>query len=208
MDQGQHVLKFGTKIRYYSWLGTDSKDYMGLWNFNGQNTRESRRARTGTGDSLCGLDAWPPRPAPIAGILPIRSAGTTLRGTSLLQDDIKVTPRLTLNLGLRYEYTPWPQRLPRPDRHLRRHAGTADYCRERDQGIDLDAQPAARVAYGYLKDLIQTSQRGRAAILDHRSGQEPVGAAIRLRVAALRRDYSAARRLRDLLSKASIRTAA
>ena len=36
--KGRHVVKFGGKMRHYQWLGTDSKNYMGNWTFNGQNT--------------------------------------------------------------------------------------------------------------------------------------------------------------------------
>ena len=54
--KGKHVFKFGTKIRYYSWLGTDSKDYMGSGHFNGQNTENpaspARHRRL-----VCGLGA-------------------------------------------------------------------------------------------------------------------------------------------------------
>ena len=48
--KGRHVVKWGLKMRHYQWLGTDSKNYMGNWTFNGQNT-ENPASPTGSGDA-------------------------------------------------------------------------------------------------------------------------------------------------------------
>ena len=45
------MVKFGVKMRHYQWLGTDSKNYMGNWTFNGQNT-ENPASPTRTGDAF------------------------------------------------------------------------------------------------------------------------------------------------------------
>lgn len=153
--KGQHVIKFGTKIRYYQWLGTDSKTYAGLWNFNGQNT-ENPASPTRTGD---GMADWALGfPATGNRGYPSDTFGGDSRAWHLfLQDDIKLAKRLTLNLGLRYEFTPWMS-------PYRGQTGTFDGTQARPiivagktKDIDLGAQPGARTAYGYLKDLIQTS---------------------------------------------------
>ena len=103
--KGRHVFKFGTKIRYYSWLGTDSKEYMGLWNFNGQ-TQRTLPVTSGTGDSfadwMLGLPSSANRAYPSDTF-----GGDYTAWHFFVQDDIKLTSRLTLNVGLRYEYTPF-----------------------------------------------------------------------------------------------------
>ncbi|MGH9658297.1 MAG: carboxypeptidase regulatory-like domain-containing protein, partial [Bryobacteraceae bacterium] len=154
--RGNHVIKFGGKLRYYQWLGTDSKTYAGLWSFTGQNTENpASPARTGDvfADWVLGLPATGNRGYP----------SDTFGGDSnswhlFLQDDFKVSNRLTLNIGLRYEFTPWMS-------PYRGQTGTFDGTKSRPiivasktgAEIDLGAQPAARTAYGYLKDLIQTN---------------------------------------------------
>lgn len=153
--KGRHVFKFGTKIRHYSWLGTDSKSYMGLWNFNGQNT-ENPAASAGSGepfaDWMLGL------PSSVTRAYPSDTFGGSFTAWHFFaQDDIRVSNRLTLNLGVRYEYTPFATA-------FRGQTGTFDGTQarpiivaSRTSEVDLDAQPAARTAYGYLRDLIQTS---------------------------------------------------
>ena len=153
--KGRHVFKFGTKIRRYSWLGTDSKQYMGLWTFNGQNTENPANA-SGTGDSFADWILGLPSAANRA--YPSDTFGGAYTGWHFFaQDDIKVSTRLTLNVGLRYEYTPFSTA-------YRGQTGTFDGTQARPiivasktNQIDLDAQPAAKIAYGYLQDLIQTS---------------------------------------------------
>ena len=178
--------------------GTDSKNYMGKWTFNGQNTRESGEPGRHAAMRLP-TGCWAARRPAIAAYPSDTFGGDYTAWHFYVQDDIKVSTRLTLNIGLRYEYTPWTTA-------YRGQTGTFDGTQARPiivasktNEIDLGAQPAAPTAYGYLKDLIQTSQRSGLALLDHLSRQESVGAAIRVGVAANRRTHSHSRRLRHLL---------
>lgn len=153
--KGRHVIKTGLKMRHYQWLGTDSKNYMGNWTFNGQNT-ENPASPTRTGDSIAdwvlGLPANAGRGFPSDTF-----GGSYTAWQGFVQDDFKVNTRLTLNIGLRYEYTPWST-------GYRGQTGTFDGTQARPiivasktNQVDLGAQPAAPIAYGYLKNLIQTS---------------------------------------------------
>jgi hypothetical protein len=152
---GRHVVKFGTKIRHYQWLGTDSKNYMGNWTFNGQNT-QNPASPTRTGDAFADWELGLPSSAG-RGFPSDTFGGTYTAWHFYVQDDIRLSSRLTLNIGLRYEYTPWATA-------YRGQTGTFDGTQTRPiivagktSQVDLAAQPAAPVAYGYLKDLIQTS---------------------------------------------------
>jgi hypothetical protein len=153
--RGKHVIKTGGKMRHYQWLGTDSRIYMGNWTFNGQNT-ENPSSPTRTGDAFAdwalGLPANGGRGFPSDTF-----GGSFTAWHIFVQDDFKVSNRLTLNIGLRYEHTPWATA-------YRGQTGTFDGTQARPiivasktKEIDLAAQPAAATAYGYLKDLIQTS---------------------------------------------------
>ena len=152
---GRHSIKFGTLVRYYQWLGYDSQTYVGNWSFNGSET-QNPAAASGTGDGyadfLLGYPFNSSRAYPAENF-----GGQRWYYQCFAQDDIRLSDRLTLNVGLRYEYSPWLE-------GYRGQIGTFNpalakpiIVASRNSQIDLGAQLAAPIAYKYFGYLIQTS---------------------------------------------------
>jgi hypothetical protein len=155
--KGRHILKFGGRIYRRNILFTDARDHNGTYGFTGVMTQNPASA-TGTGDGfadfLLGYPANSTRSNPATWW---GGYGTYWHG--FFQDDFKVTNRLTVNLGMRYEYTPWLTGYrgqaaafdPTRDRPIIVSSETAD--------IDLSSQRLADVGYALFSDLIQTSSQ-------------------------------------------------
>ena len=155
--KGKHILKFGGRIHYYKPLFTDSRTHNGSYSYTGIST-ENPQQQSGTGDAFADWMLGYPANAG-------RSNPATWWGGygtywhAFIQDDFKVSNRLTINLGLRYEYNPWLK-------GYRGQVATFDptqaksiiVASETDK-IDLDAQPLAKVGYQLYQDLIQTSSQ-------------------------------------------------
>ncbi len=155
--KGRHIFKAGGKFRYWQPLFSDSKQHVGQWTFNGSNT-QNPAAPGGTGDAFAdwalGLARQVTRayPTDVFG-------GQTRYWHFYGQDDVKLGKRLTLNLGLRYEYSPFLS-------GYRNQLGTFDgtnakpiiIASDSDQ-IDLKAQFAVPASYALFKDLIRTSSQ-------------------------------------------------
>ena len=155
--KGRHILKFGGQIRHWKPLFTDSQQYQGTWNFTGIMTQNPAKT-AGTGDGFA--DFMLGYPASASRAFP----GNWFGGYAtfwhfFVQDDFKVGSRLTLNIGLRYEYSPWLN-------GYRGQIGTFDgrqakpiiIASNSDQ-IDLGAQFATPLAYTLFGKYIQTSQQ-------------------------------------------------
>jgi hypothetical protein len=103
--KGRHILKFGVQMRHWLPLFTDSGTYEGSWTFNGSMTQNPVSA-AGTGDAFA--DYMLGIPYSVARTYPANTFGGY--GTFwhfYVQDDFKLNDRLTLNLGMRYEWSPW-----------------------------------------------------------------------------------------------------
>ena len=154
---GRHSIKFGTLIRYYQWLGYDSQQFAGIFNFSGTFTQApSGTANTGDAyaDFLLGFPSSVQRAYPADNF-----GGQQTYYQFFGQDDIRVSGKLTLNIGLRYEYSPWLNGykgqlgafLP----------GNAKPIVVPGNGptVDLSSQFAAPAAYQFFGQYIQTSSQ-------------------------------------------------
>jgi hypothetical protein len=103
--KGRHIVKFGGKFRRWIPLFTDSKTYAGTWNFDGSLTQNAART-AGTGDAFADFLLGYPRSV-TRGFPADTFGGQANYWHGYLQDDFKVSTRLTVNMGLRYEYSPW-----------------------------------------------------------------------------------------------------
>ncbi|MBZ5626966.1 MAG: carboxypeptidase-like regulatory domain-containing protein [Acidobacteriia bacterium] len=156
--KGKHILKFGAQVRHWVPLFTDSGVYEGQWNFNGSITQNPAKP-AGTGDAFA--DFMLGIPTSVGRNFPADWFGGLANYWHFYaQDDFKVSSRLTLNIGLRYEYSPW----------LDGYKGQVGAILPNSpkpilvQAINLDAQFAAPTANALFGHLTQTcSQAGIAA---------------------------------------------
>jgi hypothetical protein len=108
---GKHTVTTGLEIRRIYLFDTDGFTAMGQLNFTGAYTALNP-STTGSANATGGnpfADLYLGNPFSISAPPPLGSDLYKLQGNNynfFLQDDIRVTPRLTLNLGLRYEIPP------------------------------------------------------------------------------------------------------
>jgi hypothetical protein len=153
--KGRHSLKFGVLVRYYQWIGYDSSNYAGIFNFSGSETQSS--ALSG-GDSFA--DFLLGYPASVARAYPgANFGGQRWYHQYFAQDDIRVNDKLTVNVGLRYEYSPWLN-------GYKGQLGTFDPTQAKPiivegntSQVDLTSQYAAPAAYQFFGQYIQTSSQ-------------------------------------------------
>ncbi len=162
--KGRHSLKLGTLVRYYQWLGYDSQQYAGAFTFNGNDTANVKLTTNGgtTTTSTSGGDAFADfllgYPSAVQRAYPATNfGGQGWYRQFFAQDDFRVNERLTINMGLRYEYSPWLT-------GYQGQVGTFDPTQSKPVIVggdgttpDLSAQPAAARAYAAFGQYIQTS---------------------------------------------------
>ncbi len=161
--KGKHSIKFGTLIRYYQWLGYDSEQFAGSFSFSGNSTRgydTNGNPVSSSGDAfadfLLGLPSSVQRAYPAQNF-----GGQQTYYQFFVQDDIRLTPKLTVNAGIRYEYSPWLN-------GYKGQVGTFDPSLSKPIVVggngpvpDLSAQQAAPAAYQFFGQYIQTSSTAK-----------------------------------------------
>ena len=98
MTHGRHTLKFGGELSLNKDIQQTLLNNYGVFSFTG--------AKTGNAlaDFMTGLPVTMNQDAPITAM------DNFWTGALFLQDDFRIHPRLTLNLGLRYELQQPPDR--------------------------------------------------------------------------------------------------
>ncbi len=160
--KGLQSIKFGTLIRYYQWLGYDSQQFAGQFSFNGSATNSPTPVVGPSGQTLATGDAFADfllgYPFSIQRAYPaINFGGQKTYYQIFIQDDMRVSPRLTVNAGLRYEYSPWLD-------GYKGQIGTFIPSLSKPIVVggtgpvpDLSAQLAAPTAYQFFGQYIQTA---------------------------------------------------
>jgi Carboxypeptidase regulatory-like domain len=116
---GRHTFKFGGDARVQQLNVRGNFDLGGNFNFMGRQTANARADTTSAGAA----EGWPIASllagAPEFSFNSLQTAQPSWKyifAAGFIQDDIKVTPKLTLNLGIRYDYS--KPRTERFDRYL------------------------------------------------------------------------------------------
>ncbi len=152
--KGRHSLKFGVLVRYYQWIGYDSAVYAGLFGFTGAETQNQGVGGDAFADFLLGY------PASVGRAYPGNNFGGQRWYQQYFgQDDIRVNSKLTVNVGLRYEYSPWLD-------GYKGQLGTFDPTKAQPiivegntSQVDLTSQYCAPAAYQFFGKYIQTSSQ-------------------------------------------------
>jgi len=100
--RGRHTIKVGGEIRYSEFNYFIEYVPNGIFDFSGQFTQDPA-SPGGTGVSLADMLLGLPNTAAIDSLMPIDGNRQHVF-SGFAQDDFKVSPSLTLNLGVRYEY--------------------------------------------------------------------------------------------------------
>jgi len=155
--KGRHVFKFGTRISRHSTELIDSRTSDGSFSFDGVMT-QNPASSAGTGDAFADWLLGYPSSAS-RGNYATFWGGIGTYWHFYGQDDWKVTDRLTLNLGLRYEYSPWLTPYKGQGAGFDPALAQPIIVSSSTDSINLNAQPDASTGYALYKSYIQTTHQ-------------------------------------------------
>ncbi|HXA56628.1 MAG TPA: carboxypeptidase-like regulatory domain-containing protein [Candidatus Acidoferrum sp.] len=162
--KGKHILKFGLEIYHRSALLTDTRTGDGSFNYSGVMTQNNPTGGTGNGfaDFLLGWPASSSR----SYMVPPGSywGGIGTYDHVFAQDDWKVTNRLTLNIGLRYEYNPWLTPYKGQGAGFNPALAQPIIVSSSTDTVNVNAQPDGALGYSLYQQYIQTSHQAGAPL--------------------------------------------
>ncbi len=100
---GKHLIKIGAELRWSQFNLFQIGQPRGSFSFSGQFTADSPSSGDGTGNGLADMLLGLPNFSTISTLTYFGNRQQTYGG--FIQDDYKLSSKLTLNLGLRYDYT-------------------------------------------------------------------------------------------------------
>ncbi len=156
-ERGRHLIKIGTMIEDNKCLLFDSRTSDGSYSFTGVMTQNPASA-SGTGDAfadwLLGYPANSTR-----GNYPNFWGGSGTYWEFYGQDDWRATDKLTLTLGLRYDYMPWLTPYLGQGAGFDPTQSKPIIVSSSTDNVNLKAQPDAPVGYDIFGSLIQTTHQ-------------------------------------------------
>lgn len=147
ITHGGHQIRVGTDLRRFMWSSQSATVGRGDIGYSGDYTGD------GWADFMLGYPISAFRMYPQSNYNQL-----TFNYAFYFQDDWRVTPNLTLNLGLRYEYDTWPVDSRNQLTIFYPPAGKFVVAHKHGEGPDLAAQPLASLAWDLFGNLMTTAE--------------------------------------------------
>jgi len=156
-EKGRHLIKTGTMIEDNKTLLFDSRTSDGSYSFTGVMT-QNPASSSGTGDAFADWLLGYPANA-TRGNYPNFWGGSGTFWEFYGEDDWRATEKLTLTLGLRYQYMPWLTPYLGQGAGFDPTQSAPIIVSSNTVSVNLNAQPDAAVGVSILAGLIQTTHQ-------------------------------------------------